>query len=368
MMPCGLVPGASGGGLYTEVNGEIELVGILSTVTADHTANGIVPLASLQELLNNPERYTHGFGGGNAHHEQTRVERSSAAGHAAVARSTATPGAALSRCPGRGRRTRARRDCLPGDREAAASDTAVEVINRPRVSADPTVVIDGGTPEHRQTVTDAVDRYVSAGLVLPDLRVHIHAGVGKAACEGFQGVFRADGDVAVIDLCFPGEFHALAPLGHAWERFNLDDRQRAEFERLTGLTTWRSTDVVWRDRAAERAANVLAHGLLSTRLETARYHARNFELFEALTGKVTPRLTEIEVPDTTVAPVDRQQRRLAAYSEWRNAHSWTAMPLERGSQCGGNNEWAPSAASAPGNGWPRSRWLTDRRRQSGHYM
>lgn len=76
MVPCGLIPGASGGGLYSEKNGEIELVGILSTVTADLTANGIVPLASLHELLNNPERYAHGFGAGNSHREQTRVERS----------------------------------------------------------------------------------------------------------------------------------------------------------------------------------------------------------------------------------------------------------------------------------------------------
>lgn len=35
MVPCGLVPGASGGGLFSENNGELVLVGILSNVTAD---------------------------------------------------------------------------------------------------------------------------------------------------------------------------------------------------------------------------------------------------------------------------------------------------------------------------------------------
>jgi hypothetical protein len=210
----------------------------------------------------------------------------------------------------------------PVAREAAASDKAVDAINRPSVTRTPSVVIDGGTPEHQQTVNDAVARYLSIGLALPDLRVQIHAGGGKAACEGFQGVFRPDGGVAVIDLCFPGEFLVLHELGHAWERFNLDDRQRAAFERLTGLTTWRSTDVAWHDRAAERAANTLAHGLLSTPLESTRYHESDFELFEALTGKVTPRLAEIEVPDTTVAALDDEERtRLAAYSEWRNAQT-----------------------------------------------
>jgi hypothetical protein len=61
IVPCGLVPGGSGGGLYAEQHGELVLVGILSTVTADQQANGVVPLASLQELLAHPERYAHGF-------------------------------------------------------------------------------------------------------------------------------------------------------------------------------------------------------------------------------------------------------------------------------------------------------------------
>ena len=48
-------------------------------------------------------------------------------------------------------------------------------------------------------------------------------------------------------------------------------RKRAEFERVAGLTTWRSTD----DTEAERADKVLAHGLLSDPLETTSYHERS---------------------------------------------------------------------------------------------
>ena len=70
MVPCGLVPGASGGGLYTEDHGELVLVGILSTVTSDLTANGIVPLASLQKLLDHPDRYGNGFTARHVHREQ----------------------------------------------------------------------------------------------------------------------------------------------------------------------------------------------------------------------------------------------------------------------------------------------------------
>jgi hypothetical protein len=68
IVPCGLVPGGSGGGLYAEQDGELVLVGILSTVTSDLAANGVTPLASLQELLAHPERYAHGF-----HSETGRV-------------------------------------------------------------------------------------------------------------------------------------------------------------------------------------------------------------------------------------------------------------------------------------------------------
>ena len=58
---CGLIPGASGGGLFVVNDGQLVLVGILSTVTNDLTANAIVPLASLHELLEHPDRYTHRF-------------------------------------------------------------------------------------------------------------------------------------------------------------------------------------------------------------------------------------------------------------------------------------------------------------------
>jgi hypothetical protein len=68
-MPCGVVPGASGGGLYSEQNGEFVQVGILSYVTADVSANGVVPLASLHELLQHRDQYTHVISGESVHHE-----------------------------------------------------------------------------------------------------------------------------------------------------------------------------------------------------------------------------------------------------------------------------------------------------------
>ena len=180
----------------------------------------------------------------------------------------------------------------------------------------PAVSISGGSAQHRRTVLDAVDRFASSGLDLPDLHVRIH--VDNSGCMGKQGLFRRSGDVGVIDLCFTGEFLALHELGHAWERFNLADDDRVEFMRSTGASTWRSTDVIWRNRGAEQAANVIANGLLSAPLETTEYHTEWFAQFEALAGVVTPRLEEVQPSDQSVlAPSVDQARRLAAYEAWR---------------------------------------------------
>ncbi len=56
---CGLIPSSSGGGLFAEQDGEPVLVGVLSTVSADISRNGIVPLSSLHELLENQDEYRH---------------------------------------------------------------------------------------------------------------------------------------------------------------------------------------------------------------------------------------------------------------------------------------------------------------------
>lgn len=75
MVPCGLVPGASGGGLFTENDGELVLVGIVSTVTADLRANGVVPMTALHELLDHPDLYRHEFSTQHMHREQVPADR-----------------------------------------------------------------------------------------------------------------------------------------------------------------------------------------------------------------------------------------------------------------------------------------------------
>jgi hypothetical protein len=56
-VPCGLIPGGSGGGLFATHDDSIELVGIVSWVSDDITHNGVVPMASLLELLEHQGDY-----------------------------------------------------------------------------------------------------------------------------------------------------------------------------------------------------------------------------------------------------------------------------------------------------------------------
>ena len=188
------------------------------------------------------------------------------------------------------------------------------------MSREPSITFVGGTQARRDTVLAAAARYIESGLALPDLEVHIHE--DRSGCGDMQGLFRPAGRIALIDLCYAGEFLALHELGHAWEHFNLDPDDREQFEQVTGATTWRSTDVVWRRRGAELAANTLAHGLLSTQLESVAQHALDFERFEILAGIPSPRLAEIESQDGESPVVSEAQRiRLAAYSNWRADHA-----------------------------------------------
>jgi hypothetical protein len=54
---CGLVPGASGGGLFVEHGRRVVLLGIISTVSDDLSSNGLTPLAAVHELLTHPREY-----------------------------------------------------------------------------------------------------------------------------------------------------------------------------------------------------------------------------------------------------------------------------------------------------------------------
>lgn len=75
-VPCGLIPGASGGGLFVERDGETMLAGIISTVAGDLTYNGLVPLTALRQLLQQPDPYTHDIAADHDTALRTQILRS----------------------------------------------------------------------------------------------------------------------------------------------------------------------------------------------------------------------------------------------------------------------------------------------------
>jgi secreted trypsin-like serine protease len=56
-IPCGMVPGGSGGPLVVSTATGYKLVGVLSTVSYDLTKNGIVPVERVQEMLEDPSAF-----------------------------------------------------------------------------------------------------------------------------------------------------------------------------------------------------------------------------------------------------------------------------------------------------------------------
>ncbi|MFV2039118.1 MAG: hypothetical protein ACC660_02630, partial [Acidimicrobiales bacterium] len=201
-----------------------------------------------------------------------------------------------------------------------ASSTAPAVIAAPEMqpptSLNPVIEFSGGSPAARRTVVDAVARYGSVGLALPDLEVNIHP--ERSGCGGSHGLFNEVDGIGVIDLCFDREMLALHELGHAWARFNLDDQDRADFTDFAGLPAWTGRELVWSKRGTEAAAQALAHGLLSLPLRSGGERSMQLARFEALTGTPSPRLAEIETPATQPVSMTAEERvQAAAYAAWR---------------------------------------------------
>lgn len=58
-IPCGMIPGGSGGPVLVLKNGKLLLVGVLSSVNDSLSYNGITPVSIAAELLHDPDRYYH---------------------------------------------------------------------------------------------------------------------------------------------------------------------------------------------------------------------------------------------------------------------------------------------------------------------
>jgi hypothetical protein len=152
------------------------------------------------------------------------------------------------------------------------------------------VPIIGAEPAFEAVIESAIDRFESAGLDLPPLRIHVHASTDR--CQGHLGTYGQFGRRDRIDLCTESEFYVLHELAHAWEQNALSNEVRAAFLFYVERPFWHDRNRPWLDSGAELAANVIAWGLMKPPLSQSQAAASADQLdrFALLTGIHSPRI------------------------------------------------------------------------------
>lgn len=173
--------------------------------------------------------------------------------------------------------------------EQATTPAATTLLDS-QAPASPKTTMVGGTSEQRLRMSEATQRFISAGLDLPHLTVEF--GSDPDDCSGHHGVFRSR--TRTISICSTVESVYEHELAHAWERANLTDDLRAAFMKLRGYDVWSDPGVPWNERGAEGAAFVIQQGLATLPLPPALgdEFASRMLAFELLTGIPAPRLRE----------------------------------------------------------------------------
>ncbi|MDJ0923747.1 MAG: hypothetical protein QNJ77_04220 [Acidimicrobiia bacterium] len=161
-------------------------------------------------------------------------------------------------------------------------------VAKPGEALDPAGIYGAG-PEFTVVIEAAIDRFDTAGLTLPELRIYAHN--NRDGCLGMDGLFNRDGTGTRVDLCTQVNYTLLHELAHAWEYHTMDDVTRHAYVEHTGLPTWADPESDWEDRGIEAAATAIAWGLLDIPIaNTERFTDELYE-FELLTGRTSPRLT-----------------------------------------------------------------------------
>lgn len=158
-------------------------------------------------------------------------------------------------------------------------------VRQPR----PMIVVDA-TPAQEQRLNQAVTRFDSIGLQLPELEVRFVS--TEESCRGHDGLFDPTVSPWRITFCSDLDYVYEHELAHAWERANLTDDKRQAFLDERSLAVWSDRNVPWRERGVEAAAFIIQQGLLERPLPAALSSERRSRLvaFELLTGRASPRL------------------------------------------------------------------------------
>ena len=185
-------------------------------------------------------------------------------------------------------------DVHAGERldEAAVGDRQDHVIDAGGgdfvADGEPAVIVKGASSEQRTRLNDAMARFGTAELRLPDLEIVFSD--DESACEGHLGGFRRVEDAPHVSVCSDLEFVVLHELAHVWVDANVDEAARDRYLRWRGLDTWSDRAVPRGERGVEDAAFIVQQNLRDVApsvLASATWTER-MAAFEFLTGTRSP--------------------------------------------------------------------------------
>ena len=160
--------------------------------------------------------------------------------------------------------------------------------------------IHGADADLERTIEEVIGLYTDAGMELPLLNIHVHAGTEE--CNGAPGLFSKGGDHRRVDLCTPSRALVIHELAHAWEYHNVDDATRDAFMNETGAVAWNSHDVTHPARGVEQFAHAIEWGLKTQKIQaiSMNYYEQDLGLFELATGMPSPRIQQFEDSDVQI--------------------------------------------------------------------
>jgi hypothetical protein len=124
-----------------------------------------------------------------------------------------------------------------------------------RVHAPTLTYIDEPTATQRETISWAVDRFVAAGLQLPNLDVRF-----PVFCDGKGAIYHVG--ESSIDFCRVNRKNVLHEFAHAWDDTS-GAVDREGFMKLRGVSVWfGGLDVPASEQGSEHLAIIVAWGLM----------------------------------------------------------------------------------------------------------
>jgi hypothetical protein len=151
----------------------------------------------------------------------------------------------------------------------------------------PTFQVTPSTTDYEAIVRDAADKFATAGLDLPSLRVVFST--DDRACNGHLGLFESSQQPWRVTICSELAFVPVHELAHAWITSNVDEPTRQGYLQLRDKTSWSSPRLDWNERGVEDAAFVIQQNLTTDHAGDLddEWNSRAIA-FEFLTGTTSP--------------------------------------------------------------------------------